>query len=224
MASPLKVWAVRSVRTAVVATVASLSMLAVSLPEAAAAPPAAPPAAEQSAEAPETAASGVHGRSLEAQAKRLEPFLSRNADGTFAMGVSEQRAPVSPSDYRALVASMEQTNALVRSGEVLTTDALTVYPAAVAAYGMESTGNKVYYYWWGISIHLTAYWTNKLINAANTAGAVAALCAATGICAGAAAVVAAMAWLAGSIIGLCSNSRGVVIKRNHLGPVWCHGH
>ena len=193
----------------------SVSMLAVSVPASASAPPAAAPAAGQGQ---------AHGRAMDVIADKLQPFVQRNADGTFAMGVTEKRAPVAPADYRALVASMEQTNALVRSGELLTGADLTVYPAEVAAYGMESTGNKVYWHWWGIEIHLTAYWTNKLINAASATGAVAALCAATGVCAGAAAVVASLAWLAGSVIGFCSNSRGVVIKRNHLGPVWCHGH
>ena len=103
------------------------------------------------------------------------------------------------------------------------TEDLEVYPAEVQPYGMESVGNRVYFHWWGVELHLSAYTTNKVINAANVAGASAALCAATGWCAAPAAVFAAAAWLAGSVVGWCSNSRGVVINRS-WGPIWCRGH
>lgn len=212
----------RSLRTALLGVVVSASLLAAGSPAHAEEDAALDAAAVSDVQSGEALAPD-DGEALSEAAAELESFVEVNADGTFALGVPETSAPVAPEEYDALVAGMAEINEMIASGELVGTEDLEVYPAEVQAYGMESTGSKVYFHWWGVEVHLSAYATNKVINAASVAGAAAALCATTGWCAPAAAVFAGAVAIAAGIVGFCSNSRGVVIKRS-WGPIWCHGH
>ncbi len=67
----------------------------------------------------------------------------------------------------------------------------------------------------GVEVHLSAYWTNKLVNALNTgagiAGITAVLCGATGVCGVVAGIAAGLLAIGSGVIGFCSNSNGVVL-------------
>lgn len=157
----------------------------------------------------------------------LEKFVVRNDDGTFALNMSAAKAGVGHGIFSEIVRGMEETNRLVREGLLSTTADLQVY-AAEGAFTPQSTYSAWYWRWWGVEVHISAYWTNKLINAlaggASIAGIVAIYCAATGVCGVVAGVAAGLLALGAAVIGFCSNSRGVVLKRTYTGQFWCHGH
>lgn len=162
-------------------------------------------------------------------AAKLERFVVRRADGTLAFRPSTTAAAagVAPAALTSLKASMSHTNKLVRQGVLATTKSLDVY-ATTASYSFQSTYSAWYWRWWGVEVHLSAYWTNKLINALNAgagiAGLTAILCSATGVCGVVAGVAAAILAIGSGVIGFCSNSRGVVLKKPYVGPPYCHGH
>jgi len=210
-------------KTTIVALVTALCMIIPLAPSTGAA------ASVSSSNSVAGAAARAAGESTAAAASKLERFVQRSADGTlvFRQGTSPKAAGVSTQSFRDIRASMTKVNALVESGYLQTTKSLDVY-ATKAAYSLQSVGSAWYWKWWGVEVHLSAYWTNKLISALNVgagiAGAAAVLCGATGVCGVVAGIIGAFVAIGAGIIGFCSNSRGVVLKKTYAGPGWCQGH
>lgn len=162
----------------------------------------------------------------------VDDFLVRRVDGTLALAISSAPAGVAPSAFNSLVSGMETVNDLVRQGILATTADFGVYQVHQAAFTPQSVGSQLYWQWWGAELHLSSYWANRLVAAINVgsgvAGVTAIICASLGGCGGVgtlvAGLVAGILQIIGGAIQWCTNSRGVVIKRNWAGWTWCHGH
>lgn len=160
---------------------------------------------------------------IEKQIGRMEKHLTRQANATLSLSVKEVPG-VDARTFAVLSESLADTNAMILSGEMKSTNDLDVYPTEPSYATMSKWGSKWYTKWWGIEAHVSSYWTSKIMGAGSFVGAVTAFATAVSKSPKNPVVIALVA-VGVSAVALCRNSHGVELKKPWaVGVGWCNGH
>lgn len=152
---------------------------------------------------------------------RFDQYVRTSAAGNFVLDVPAGFANRHRRQVAIVAAAVDKANAVRAEVQTSLPDATL---AALTHHGGFST------HWWGVSMWLDSYATNKIVNllwAGAGVGTIVAALEALGVVtapAGAvSALVAGIIAVGAGVIGFCANSRGVVIDKAWAGPPWCHG-
>jgi hypothetical protein len=156
---------------------------------------------------------------------KIEPSVVRQVDGTLTITTTAAKVGVTEDTFRLVAQSVDVLNEMVRKGQLRTTPGLGV---SEPGQGPSLMHNAINVRWWGVEVHLDAYWTNKLLGAmwagAGVATLISILTAALGGSGLIAGIVAAILAIGAGVIQFCSNSNGVIIAKPYVGPPYCRGH
>lgn len=152
---------------------------------------------------------------------RFDRYVKTSPHGDFVLVVPASVAKHHRRDIAIVAAAVGLANSVLaqaRASQGGTTLAALTRPGGLSTH------------WWGVSMWLDSYATNKLLNllwAGAGVGTIVAALEALGVVSAPAgavsALVAGIIAVGAAAIGFCSNSRGVVIDKAWAGPPWCHG-
>jgi len=114
------------------------------------------PVAAADSKAGNKQAAPLDGAAVDNLIEKLEPFVSRNNDGTFRLDIpANAKINKSSQEFKAILAGMNGINELIRQGELVTTPDLTVYCADGSQFVLQDGIDKFKTRWYGYELWLS---------------------------------------------------------------------
>lgn len=179
---------------------------------------------------PAPAGNGVYQTSAQVQSaqsvvKLLDPYVVRIDDGTLALNApSSLTSRIGTATMSQVGSGMALVNGEIRAGRLVATANHRLYDPKAGALSVQGGWTGEHWYWWGIQIFLSEYYTQKFMAALAIGAGVFALCAAIPALANqvACGILSALLAIFAGIIWFVDNGNGVFFTHYWLGGdyVW----
>jgi len=155
----------------------------------------------------------------------LDPYVVRLRDGTLALNApASVSSKVDAATMKQVRSGMTVVNGEIRAGRLVATANHRVIDPTSTDLNIQDGWTGLRWYWWGVVIYLSEFYTQKFMAALAIGASLFALCAAIPALANqvACGILAALFALLGAIIWFVDNGRGVYFVHHWWGSDWVY--